>query len=362
MAKIYATEFAPGDTVSFNGESTIVDQDRTFLWPAKAEKSESWNVDPTGRAQFTVTRKRKRRDADGVESETSITFVPWKYQAWAIIDLETTGIEEDCKIVEIAIVRMRFGRVLDVWSTLVNPGVPIPSAATAVHGIDDAMVAGKPTMADLHETIAQKLEGVAIVAAYNGYWFDEKVLAREGVSLTVPMIDPMVICKTKAVSGNWTSTYEPKVLAPEDLFEPEDTEPEQRQKPGGKYRLINVAEKFDCVYAEDGVDMELHRAAWDSVLAGRILWEVREWCGADARSSEAKLREESMRQRKWLDEFKKKMDAKDKAKLQAMRDAGVEVVKNNRQWLKQELDGLRAWYGEQIEAMERRLRIDLGDA
>ena len=332
MVKLRATEFQPGDVPRFGDEQPLVEPDGdTFL--LNFQRSETLVVDPLTPGDFTVTRKR-----DG----KIITFTPWKYQTWAVLDLETTGVELECKIVEIAIVRMRFGRVLDVWATLVNPGVPIPSAATSVHGIDDAMVAGKPHIEELHDIIAQKLEGVAATVAYNGYGFDEKVLTRNGIELPVPLIDPMVIVKTKAVSAGWESTWQPRPESPDDLFEPEETEPEQRQKPGGKYRLSSVAERLGCVYPEDGVDMELHRAAWDSVLAGRVLWQVRQWVGASAELSSEKLREEGQRQQRWLDEFRAKMNAKDAARLNARREAGREVVNNNRQWLKDELAAMES--------------------
>lgn len=60
-------------------------------------------------------------------------------------DLETTGIMPGVdRIVEIGAVRFVNGEVDAVFSTLVDPMIPIPAGASAVNGITDDMVAGKP--------------------------------------------------------------------------------------------------------------------------------------------------------------------------------------------------------------------------
>jgi DNA polymerase-3 subunit epsilon len=60
-------------------------------------------------------------------------------------DLETTGIMPGVdRIVEIGAVRFVNGEVDSVFSTLVDPLISIPAGASAVNGITDDMVAGKP--------------------------------------------------------------------------------------------------------------------------------------------------------------------------------------------------------------------------
>jgi CBS domain-containing protein len=62
----------------------------------------------------------------------------------AVIDTETTGLDPaKARIVEVAAVRLVTGRIaLDQsFRRLVRPDVPIPAVASAVHHIDDAMVA-----------------------------------------------------------------------------------------------------------------------------------------------------------------------------------------------------------------------------
>jgi len=63
----------------------------------------------------------------------------------AFIDLESTGVSpERDRIVEIAILKLHPDGREDFRRKRVNPGVPIPPEATAVHGISDADVASDP--------------------------------------------------------------------------------------------------------------------------------------------------------------------------------------------------------------------------
>ena len=59
----------------------------------------------------------------------------------AVIDLETTGMTatED-RITEIGTQTVVDGKVIEEWSTLVNPGCSIPAEIQALTGICNAMV------------------------------------------------------------------------------------------------------------------------------------------------------------------------------------------------------------------------------
>jgi len=97
---------------------------------------------------------------------------------YVTFDLETTGTDPDsCRIVEIAAVRVRNGRIVDEFSALVNPGCPIPPGASAKNHITDAMVAGAPSFAEVWPAF-RSFCGNDIVVAHNGYSFDFKVLKR----------------------------------------------------------------------------------------------------------------------------------------------------------------------------------------
>lgn len=63
---------------------------------------------------------------------------------WVVVDLETTGIGASAAITEIGAVRVRGGRVVDEFQSLVNPGQVIPPRITTLTGITSQMVAGAP--------------------------------------------------------------------------------------------------------------------------------------------------------------------------------------------------------------------------
>ena len=61
------------------------------------------------------------------------------------IDLETTGLDQETDdIIEVGAVRLIDGQVVDEYSTLVNPGRPIPEAITLLTGITDDDFRPKP--------------------------------------------------------------------------------------------------------------------------------------------------------------------------------------------------------------------------
>jgi len=66
------------------------------------------------------------------------------------VDTETTGMSpaDGHRLVEVARVAIVDGKLGEEWSTLIDPGRPIPADATRVHGITDAMVAGAPRAGD----------------------------------------------------------------------------------------------------------------------------------------------------------------------------------------------------------------------
>lgn len=69
-------------------------------------------------------------------------------ERFVVIDTETTGLNAEARIIELAAawVDVRKGEVTEVRSTLVDPGMRIPPAASAINGIYDRDVRGKPSI------------------------------------------------------------------------------------------------------------------------------------------------------------------------------------------------------------------------
>jgi exodeoxyribonuclease X len=86
---------------------------------------------------------------------------------FAVVDVETTGIDPATdRVVEVACVLTRGGRIIQTFSTLVHPERPIPASASAVHHITDTMVADAPRLANVAPSIAAMCAD-AIVVAHN---------------------------------------------------------------------------------------------------------------------------------------------------------------------------------------------------
>ena len=96
-------------------------------------------------------------------------------------DLETTGVNVlTDRIVEISIVKVLPGKEDEpiVKTRRVNPEMPIPAEATAVHHITDADVANEPTFRQIAKSLADLMTGCDI-AGFNSNRFDVPMLDEE---------------------------------------------------------------------------------------------------------------------------------------------------------------------------------------
>lgn len=96
-----------------------------------------------------------------------------------VFDLETTGtnITQD-RILEIAVIKlMPNGDVLRK-SNVLNPTIPIPPESSAIHGITEADVIGKPTFKEVAKDYARFMEG-ADLAGFAVLKFDVPMLVEE---------------------------------------------------------------------------------------------------------------------------------------------------------------------------------------
>ena len=98
---------------------------------------------------------------------------------YVVFDLETTGISRVYdEVVEISAVKVRGGRVVDEFSTLVNPGRHIPTGASQVNGITDQMVAHAPRFVKVLQEFLDFTEGYPLVG-HNIASFDMKFICRD---------------------------------------------------------------------------------------------------------------------------------------------------------------------------------------
>ncbi|MFN2382695.1 MAG: PolC-type DNA polymerase III [Gemmatimonadota bacterium] len=111
-----------------------------------------------GDGQWRLSRARAPAQAAGaLRHLADIPFV--------VVDVETTGGRPpQDRITELAAVRVRGGRVEAEWSSLINPGRPIPSFVMGLTGISDALVASAPRFHAVAEEFLEFLGGAPFVA------------------------------------------------------------------------------------------------------------------------------------------------------------------------------------------------------
>ncbi|MDH4260290.1 MAG: exonuclease domain-containing protein [Gammaproteobacteria bacterium] len=109
----------------------------------------------------------------------------------ACVDLETTGGNAlRDRVMEVGIVLLSGDRVVEEYSTLVNPGVRIPFAIQQFTGITDDMVADAPPFAAVCDDILRRLEGRLFVAhnARFDYGFLRGEFRRMGRRFRAPVL------------------------------------------------------------------------------------------------------------------------------------------------------------------------------
>ncbi len=111
--------------------------------------TEAYFVDDTARAAYGD------RDAS-FENDEMVVF-----------DIETTGLSSiSCKITEIGAVRIKGGKVLEVFNTFADPGEHIPENITELTGITDEMVKGAPSQCEAVESFLG-FAGDSLLIAHN---------------------------------------------------------------------------------------------------------------------------------------------------------------------------------------------------
>jgi DNA polymerase-3 subunit epsilon len=94
------------------------------------------------------------------------------------IDLETTGIDHDSRIVELAVCKLSPNMAREYKCMKINPEMPIPKEASLVHGIYDKDVADSPTFGKVASSILLYLNNCDI-GGFESNRFDVRILYKE---------------------------------------------------------------------------------------------------------------------------------------------------------------------------------------
>ena len=159
-------------------------------------------------------------------------------------DVETTGLSAFTeRIVELGAVVFENGTIVNQFSTLVNPGRPIPAAASQVNHITNDMLRSAPVENQVYPSfvnfLGDTLQGNTIICAHNAKFdmdFLSETLKRLGYNGNIRYVDTLALSRKYLKLDNY---------------------------------------KQDTVAASYGiVNQNAHRAVTDAEVCGKILWEL----------------------------------------------------------------------------------------
>lgn len=110
-------------------------------------------------------------------------------QTYTVVDVETTGGSAGFhRVTEVAAVKVRAGKVIDEFQTLVNPGRPIPAFITQLTGITNEMVSTAPPFLEIAPRLFDFLDGSIFVA--HNVAFDYSFIQREFARVEIEFVRP----------------------------------------------------------------------------------------------------------------------------------------------------------------------------
>ena len=100
------------------------------------------------------------------------------------LDTETTGLDDDAEVVEIALLNHDGTTLLN---TLIRPAQSVPVSASAIHGIKDSDLINAPAWSDVHQQFCE-LTKDRLVMIYNSE-FDNRLIRQSSAKygLTAPV-------------------------------------------------------------------------------------------------------------------------------------------------------------------------------
>ncbi len=123
----------------------------------------------------SMGKDRDSKDSAPVNQSAPVPPKPEDKAAFVFIDIETTGLNvKQDSVVQLSAIRFFEEEAIDGISTYINPGRPIPPAASAIHGIVDSMVQDAPQIDEVKDLFFDFIKD-AIVVGYN-VKFDLKFL------------------------------------------------------------------------------------------------------------------------------------------------------------------------------------------
>lgn len=117
---------------------------------------------------------------------------------YVVFDIETTGFSaKSDRIIEIGAVKVEKGKIVDRFSTFVNPEIPIPFRIEKLTSINDSMVINAPKIEEVLPKFMEFCEG-AVMVAHNAD-FDMSFISanceRQGLSCDFTIVDTVAMSR-----------------------------------------------------------------------------------------------------------------------------------------------------------------------
>jgi DNA polymerase-3 subunit epsilon len=173
--------------------------------------------------------------------------VGWAAEKLAVIDFETTGLShEQDRVIEVGVACFVRGELSALKNWLVNPGMPVPEQARAIHNISDDELVHAPTFGQIVAELEAVIEG-HLPVAYNAQ-FDRNFLHAE------------LVRAGRTHQNDAPPAFDASVVWVDPLVWARELHKDERG-----HRLGEVCARL-------GVALETaHRAASDAEATGRVL-------------------------------------------------------------------------------------------
>ncbi len=108
--------------------------------------------------------------------------IPFDEAEYSVLDVETTGLSPRYNgVIEIGIVKVRGLKIVDKYSSIINPGRPIPYYISEFTGITDDDTYNAPMFEDVVDDILRFISG-SVFTAHN-LSFDRSFINKEFIMI-----------------------------------------------------------------------------------------------------------------------------------------------------------------------------------
>jgi len=118
---------------------------------------------------------------------------------FVVIDVETTGLNPaDDRVCEVGAIRMVGGQETGRYESLVQPGMPMPEAARATHGISDEMLKEAPGFGGIAADLRKFMSGATLVAQnaeFDVSFLNAEFLRAGMTKLAMPALDTIALAR-----------------------------------------------------------------------------------------------------------------------------------------------------------------------